>query len=88
MEEAKQLSGEDPMIKSGHDSGAINLAKQAPVSGSYSGIDALGLFWSMQDTKEVKNDATLKETFERSIELFIGTWAASIAVSQIHADLG
>lgn len=28
--------------------GCIDLTSQAPVSGSYAGIDAMGLFWSMQ----------------------------------------
>lgn len=31
--------------------GTVDLAKQAPVSGSYSGVDPMGLFWSMDPTK-------------------------------------
>ncbi|HST20737.1 MAG TPA: acyl-CoA thioester hydrolase/BAAT C-terminal domain-containing protein [Blastocatellia bacterium] len=27
--------------------GAVDLSKQAPVAGTYSGVDAMGLFWSM-----------------------------------------
>jgi len=29
------------------DDGCVNLAGQAPVAGTYSGVDAMGLFWSM-----------------------------------------
>jgi dienelactone hydrolase len=50
--------------------GEIHLEKQAPQSGSYSGIDGLGLYWSMQDTKAVQTDSPIKETFERSIVVF------------------
>lgn len=28
--------------------GIVNLSKQAPISGSYEGIDSMGLFWSME----------------------------------------
>jgi dienelactone hydrolase len=51
-------------------SGEIDLAKVAPQSGTYSGIDPLGLYWSMQDTKAVKKDSPLIETFERSVVVF------------------
>ncbi len=52
------------------DSGELDLSKQAPMAGTYSGVDGLGLFWSMLDTKEVKSDSPLKESFERSIVVF------------------
>ncbi|MFA6527686.1 MAG: alpha/beta fold hydrolase [Candidatus Babeliales bacterium] len=35
------------------DKGIVNVAKQAPTSGSYNGIDPMGLFWSMTPT--IKN---------------------------------
>ena len=34
------------------DSGMVNVAMQAPLSGSYSGMDAIGLFWSMECTNK------------------------------------
>jgi dienelactone hydrolase len=34
-------------------SGGLNLASTAPLSGSYSGVDPMGLFWSMSATSEV-----------------------------------
>ena len=34
------------------DGGMVNLATQAPLSGSYDGIDAMGLFWSMACTNK------------------------------------
>ncbi|MBZ5670173.1 MAG: acyl-CoA thioesterase/BAAT N-terminal domain-containing protein [Acidobacteriia bacterium] len=35
--------------------GFIDLAAQAPLSGTYSGVDGMGLFWSMQPDMEPKN---------------------------------
>ncbi len=52
------------------DSGKIDTSKQAPESGSYSGVDFLGLFWSMLDTKEIKKDSPFMDTDERSIVTF------------------
>jgi dienelactone hydrolase len=47
--------------------GCINIAEQAPVSGSYTGVDAMGLFWSMKANKSPK----LKKTGSlKDIELF------------------
>ncbi len=37
------------------DNGRVEVGKQAPVAGSYSGIDAMGLFWSM--TRETATSA-------------------------------
>ena len=30
------------------DDGRVDIARQAPVSGTYDGVDAMGLFWSME----------------------------------------
>lgn len=38
-------------------SGTVDLADRAPVSGSYSGADAMGLFWSMNPAFEPSQDA-------------------------------
>jgi dienelactone hydrolase len=32
------------------DKGVVNVAKQAPISGSYNGVDPMGLFWSLTQT--------------------------------------
>src|ERR1700722_7444417 len=42
------------IINSGPD-GQIDLGTEAPEAGSYQGIDAMGLFWSMKPDKEPKN---------------------------------
>ena len=42
------------------DKGAVNVAKQAPISGSYSGIDPMGLFWSLTQTDKDPFKNTLK----------------------------
>ena len=34
------------------ESGTVDLAKQAPVSGSYDGVDPMGLFWSRQPVED------------------------------------
>jgi len=37
-----------------NDKGVVNVAKQAPISSSYSGIDSMGLFWSIKPpTREI-----------------------------------
>jgi Acyl-CoA thioester hydrolase/BAAT N-terminal region len=35
--------------------GQIDLGTRAPEAGSYQGIDAMGIFWSMKPDKEPKN---------------------------------
>ncbi len=46
----------EAVFQSGAD-GAIDLGSQAPLSGTYRTVDAMGLFWSMQpDTKPKKAD--------------------------------
>ncbi len=47
--------------------GSIDLATTAPVSGSYTGIDSLGLFWSMENTKERQSDPSLFESDDQSV---------------------
>ncbi|NUP45778.1 MAG: hypothetical protein HOW97_00470 [Catenulispora sp.] len=37
--------------------GAVDLARQAPIGGSYSGVDAMGLFWSMDPPAGDPTDA-------------------------------
>ena len=34
------------------DQGAVDLGKQAPLKGTYSGVDAMGLFWSMEPNQD------------------------------------
>src|SRR5689334_907666 len=50
--------------------GIVDVSKQAPLTGTYSGIDPTGLFWSMNDTKEISKEAALYETDEVSIVTF------------------
>ena len=50
--------------------GIIDASKQAPLTGTYSGIDPTGLFWSMNDTKEISKETALFETDEVSIVTF------------------
>ena len=40
------------------------------MTGSYSGVDPHGLFWSMQDTKEVNKDNLMFDTFEATTVTF------------------
>lgn len=50
-----------------NEKGAIELASMAPVSGSYTGVDPIGLFWSMENTKERQTDPSLFETDDQSV---------------------
>lgn len=47
--------------------GNIELASMAPVSGSYAGVDPIGLFWSMENTKERQTDPSLFETDDQGV---------------------
>ena len=44
------------------ENGRIDPSRQAPVSGSYTGISAAGIFWSMTDTETVLPDTSDTET--------------------------
>lgn len=44
------------------DSGTIDLSRQKPLSGSYDGVDAMGLFWSMELDDSKKKDFFTKLT--------------------------
>jgi dienelactone hydrolase len=50
--------------------GVINPATTAPVSGSYQGIDAIGMLWSMVNTKERQSDTSLFENDDQSVVVF------------------
>lgn len=50
--------------------GEVDTSKQAPLAGSYSGVDALGLFWSMQDSKEVSKDKSMFDTDQATTVTF------------------
>lgn len=47
--------------------GSIDLASMTPISGTYAGADALGLFWSMENTKERQTDPSLFETDDQTV---------------------
>lgn len=69
--------------------GNIQLDKQAPISGSYSGIDGMGLFWSMTPTKSIeksdKNDTVTLSIFAQDkliLQKIIHRLAASSNITQ------
>jgi dienelactone hydrolase len=45
--------------------GALDLGKQAPLKGTYSGVDAMDLFWSMEPDEDAPKPAPLKLTDPR-----------------------
>ena len=47
-------------------SGAIDLSKDAPVSGSYTGVDPTGPMWSMANTKEKSDNSSLFSNFDQT----------------------
>src|SRR3954470_23888362 len=47
------------------DRGVVFVGKRAPLSGTYSGADAMGLFWSMEPEKGRPEPAALKLTDPR-----------------------
>lgn len=62
------------------DRGQIDLDRQAPQSGSYGGIDGMGLFWSMRPDKEPKRADHLSfaiENFSKPVITVIDITGAS-----------
>ncbi len=47
--------------------GVIDPAKMAPASGSYQGTDPIGMFWSMENTKERQTDSSLFDGDDQSV---------------------
>jgi dienelactone hydrolase len=47
------------------DRGTVDLSKQAPIKGTYSGVDAMGLLWSMEPDKDQPKPTPLKLTDPR-----------------------
>lgn len=57
-----------------NDKGVVNVAQQAPISGSYTGIDPMGLLWSMRPTSKDPE----KNTFLSQCILNIGEITLSV----------
>jgi pimeloyl-ACP methyl ester carboxylesterase len=76
------------VINSGPD-GRIDLAAKAPEAGSYQGIDAMGIFWSMKPDKEPKNADhsffTVRDFFE-TIDTNIEVVEAGHVVSSVTIE--
>ncbi len=51
-------------------SGSVDLSKDAPVSGSYAGVDPIGPLWSMQNTKEKSDNASQFANFDQTPVVF------------------
>jgi dienelactone hydrolase len=47
--------------------GEIDIAKMAPVAGSYSGVDPTGILWSMQNSKERSSDGLTFDNDDHSV---------------------
>jgi dienelactone hydrolase len=47
------------------DNGSLDLGKQAPLAGSYSGVDAMGLFWAMEPDPDQPKPVRAKLTDAR-----------------------
>lgn len=67
--------------------GNVNLAEDAPISGSYSGVDPMGLFWSTT-TQQSKRGVFLKRGSEPlCIELTAEIDGAEIASTTVQRDI-
>src|SRR4051794_18280018 len=47
--------------------GAIDMTTMAPVSGSYTGVDPLGIFWSMENSRERSTDGLTFDNDDYSV---------------------
>lgn len=79
-----------------NDRGQIDLDRQAPQSGSYSGKDGMGLFWSMRPDKEPKRADHLSFAIEDGFKPIIslievtdsGGTATSVSIERHYASVG
>lgn len=54
------------------DKGVVNVAQQAPISGSYSGIDRMGLFWSMApENTEILKKQEILNIYKVSLKVLV-----------------
>ena len=51
------------------DSGRVDLSQQAPEEGSYSGVNGMGLFWSMLPTFDADNPSFFNSAASYSVEI-------------------
>ncbi|MFH0898369.1 MAG: acyl-CoA thioesterase/BAAT N-terminal domain-containing protein [bacterium] len=58
------------------DKGMVNVATQAPISGSYEGIDPMGLFWSMTPVNP-KNKHALSQFTLNVCEVLLSVFSQS-----------
>lgn len=58
--------------------GEVDVSKQASMAGSYSGVDPLGLFWSMQDSKEAGKDKAMFDTDQATTVTFRVTYEGKL----------
>ncbi len=83
------------VINSGPD-GQIDLGAKAPDAGSYRGIDAMGIFWSMKPDKEPKNAdhsfftvRNFFETIDTTIEVVeAGHAVGSVTIKRRYSKAG
>jgi hypothetical protein len=83
------------VINSGPD-GQIDLGGKAPEAGSYQGIDAMGIFWSMKPDKEPKNADhsffTVRdffETIDTNVEVVkAGQVVGSVTIERRYSKAG
>ena len=66
-----------------NEKGAIELESMAPVSGSYAGVDPIGLFWSMENTKERQTDSSLFENDDQSVVTITAREAEKIVAQHL-----
>lgn len=69
--------------------GILNLAEQAPTKGSYSGLDAMGLLWSMRPEQHDQFDPFFKPSLQKPLELILSASINNKTISQqtIHRKI-
>ena len=77
--------------------GAVNLASAAPLSGSYSGVDPMGLFWSMTPTsdvatvdryEEIRLAAKIDGQVVASTTVYLRGWLPEVQIDEVAAFPG
>ncbi|HEX5546792.1 MAG TPA: acyl-CoA thioester hydrolase/BAAT C-terminal domain-containing protein [Ktedonobacterales bacterium] len=72
-----------------NEAGAVDVATAEPLSGSYSGVDAMGLFWSMERVDAAGAPATFARTTTNPLSIaFTAEVNGQIVATTHHTRLG
>ncbi|MES2345758.1 MAG: acyl-CoA thioesterase/bile acid-CoA:amino acid N-acyltransferase family protein [Chlamydiota bacterium] len=71
--DAKEIAWSSEAVFCSDERGRVRLTKNAPLEGSYRGVDSMGLFWSMQSDKGPETEFHVPDEMIIDLDLIIET---------------